>query len=297
MEKEELIERFAEYMLSELSADKQGKLVGYEKPYLFTNERLDLLLKRLKPTDKRVLTTGSSGDQVIYAIANGARDITLFDLCPFAKVYTDYKIAMFKSFSFEQMRDIVLVKKEMFSSKTYQRISHNLPQESREFWDQAFLDGFDYKLMPISTRKDAPMEKAVYLLNPQEFKKIKLALMGNYSLKFINTHLKDLPKNLAAGESFDIILLSNIIKFVDKWEDAVENGYKSFWTVVKDLSNNHLNKGGVMQIDYRYFDMLTRYKYYSDLLGKSKVSSSGTGYSTGAILYRPNKDEQIAQEI
>ena len=57
MEHDEIIERFANYMLSEQSdekEDKAGRLVGYEKPYFFTNERLDLILRRLAPKDKKV---------------------------------------------------------------------------------------------------------------------------------------------------------------------------------------------------------------------------------------------------
>lgn len=293
MERDELIELFAGYMASEVGVDaedRKGKLVGYMKPYLFTNERLDVVIRRLKPMGKKVLATGSSGDQAIYSVANGAKEVTVFDLCPFTKMITEYKIACFKNLSYEKMRALYLINHEMFSAKAYAKISHDLPGDVREFWDTAFLNGFDYSIMPISTRKDSPIEFSTYLKNEDEYNKIKNALAGEYKIDNITTHLKDLPEILPEGEKYDIILLSNIINFVDKWEDSVLEARKSYWRVVNKLANK-LNPGGVIQIDYGYLNLLKKYKYYAELLGRDKVTTSGTSYSTGAILYHPNIDE------
>ena len=48
--------------------------------YLFSNENLNFLFKRINVENKSVLTVGSSGDQALYAFANGAKNIVHFDI-------------------------------------------------------------------------------------------------------------------------------------------------------------------------------------------------------------------------
>ena len=55
--------------------------------YPFTTENINAYLDMFSLKDKSLLTVGSSGDQVFNAILKGCKDITLFDICPFAKEY------------------------------------------------------------------------------------------------------------------------------------------------------------------------------------------------------------------
>lgn len=289
----ESIEKFLNHMLSEIDKTEENKnlaFVGYERPYLFSNERLDVTIKRLNVNNKRVLTTGSSGDQVLYLIANGAKDITLFDLCPYSKLILDYKIGMIKSLEFEGMRKVI-ESGEMMSIKTYKHINYNIPVESRKFWDFVFMEGFDGKVVDICKRKDSRPDKAEYLKNEQVFNNLKSGLIkSKYNLKFINCHMQDVVNEIQNEDEYDIILLSNIIKYADKW-DKLKWDYRKneYWRVVSGLSKK-LKQNGVIQIDYRYHDLLERYMYYSLLLGSGKVKSSGISRKEGAIYYYPNME-------
>ena len=48
--------------------DYEKRMKGFEKLYLFSNENLGTYYKRLNLEGKRVLTVGSSGDQILYSL-------------------------------------------------------------------------------------------------------------------------------------------------------------------------------------------------------------------------------------
>ena len=86
MDKEEKIERMMTAMLARKGLDKSDEkynLRGFERFYLYTNEHLNTFLKKINVKDKRVLTVGRSGDQILYSLLNGAREVVCFDICPF----------------------------------------------------------------------------------------------------------------------------------------------------------------------------------------------------------------------
>ena len=59
--------------------------------YPFTTEHIAGYLPYFDLKDKSLLTVGSSGDQVLNAILMGSNDITITDLCMFAKEYFNLK--------------------------------------------------------------------------------------------------------------------------------------------------------------------------------------------------------------
>ena len=63
------------------------------KVYAFSNENLDDLFNKLDLKDKKVLTVGSSGDQALYSLLYGAKDITIADLNIYTKPFVEFKIA------------------------------------------------------------------------------------------------------------------------------------------------------------------------------------------------------------
>ena len=287
------VEKFMGHMLSEIDKTKEYKnlaFVGNERPYLFSNERLDVTIRRLKPQNKKVLTTGSSGDQVMYLIANGAKKITLFDLCPYSLDVLNYKIALIKTLEYKDAHNVIF-EGSMFSYKTYQKISHCITGESKDFWDYVFMEGFDGRYIDICKRKDSREDKAEYLKNEVVYNELKDALVnGKYKLKFINCHMKDLGEKIAKESDYDIIILSNIIKYASKWDESKFDYRKhEYWEAVKRLSQK-LKKGGAIQIDYAYNNLLERYMYYSLLFGSERIKSSGINRHEGAIYYIPEKE-------
>ena len=60
---------------------------GFSRIYSFATENVAGYIDYFDFENKSLLTVGSSGDQVLNAFYNGARDITLFDINEYAKYY------------------------------------------------------------------------------------------------------------------------------------------------------------------------------------------------------------------
>ena len=84
-EVKDLIDKAVDFMGAE-GDTKEKSSVATNTPfdyfYLFSNEDLNYLFKKINVQNKSVLTVGSSGDQALYAFANGARKIVHFDVKP-----------------------------------------------------------------------------------------------------------------------------------------------------------------------------------------------------------------------
>ena len=65
----------------------------YCRIYTFTTENISGYLEYFDLKDRKLLTVGSSGDQVLNASFYGAKDITLYDINSFSKFYLYLKIA------------------------------------------------------------------------------------------------------------------------------------------------------------------------------------------------------------
>jgi 16S rRNA C1402 (ribose-2'-O) methylase RsmI len=78
---------------------KNHGLVGVtEDIYTFSNENLDHLFKKVNVKGKKVLTVGSGGDQAIYSIYKGAREVDLIDANVLTKAIVELKLAAIKAF-------------------------------------------------------------------------------------------------------------------------------------------------------------------------------------------------------
>ena len=59
--------------------------MGYNLIYPFTTENLNGYMNKLDFKNKKVLTVGSSADQILNVFLLGCKDITLLDINPFVK--------------------------------------------------------------------------------------------------------------------------------------------------------------------------------------------------------------------
>ena len=75
---------------------------GFSRIYSFATENVAGYIDYFDFENKSLLTVGSSGDQVLNAFYNGARDITLFDINEYAKYYVYLKIAAILSLSYQE---------------------------------------------------------------------------------------------------------------------------------------------------------------------------------------------------
>ena len=234
-----------------------------EKAYVTSNEFLNGYFPYLDVKGKKVATVGSSGDQVLNALLYGSRDITLIDANIFAKPFTEYKMALMRTFNRKQFLDM-LYSSECFHWKVYSKISHMLSSESKMFFDAIMLDQNptitkrdnyrmlyncrdvqSYMLQGIRTF-DQNLHSAFYLKDEYYNKLQEILNKEDYQINYISAEFKDFPKKLKG--KFDAIILSNIYDYVDKETHSI---------VCRLLYFNNLNKGGKIQLAYDYDDNIT----------------------------------------
>ena len=81
-------------LLDDYSSDSEKpSLPLFHRVYPLSNEQLNQYFSKLNLNNKKVLTVGRSGDQILYSLLYGAKDITFVDINPYAKFYIDLKIA------------------------------------------------------------------------------------------------------------------------------------------------------------------------------------------------------------
>ena len=76
----------------------------YSRIYTFTTENINGYIKYFNLKNKSLLTVGLSGDQLLNAYYYGARDITLFDINPYAKYYVYLKVAAILSLTYDEFQ-------------------------------------------------------------------------------------------------------------------------------------------------------------------------------------------------
>ena len=137
--------------------------IGYESDlneatgslYRTSNEQLDDMFAKLDFDKKSVFTVGSSGDQLLYSLLYGAKKVTLADANPMARMFAEYKYALIKNLSFEEMQEVFTVKNfrtefdhsfkeenkaDLYNWKVYSKISHDLSEEAKMFWDSIMME-------------------------------------------------------------------------------------------------------------------------------------------------------------
>ena len=270
--------------------------------YPFTNENLNAYFSQLDLKDKKILTVGSSGDQILYALLNDASDITCMDISPYAKFFIDLKIASIRAFDFKEFRKFFNFAKksnDIISSYLYSKVSHFMPEDSKYFWDNIFLE-FD-KVAKFANSHIILSDH--YASDEEQFKRIKEKLNRDFSLRFINTDIKDIIP-LIDNERFDAIFLSNVYDYVDEWSDVDKQvGFsnltfhsdqqRQFFNICNDFMNL-LNPNGVLQVDYAYDNMhLNSLKYmFSSVFDRYDVYDIKTGDGGPIIIQKP--DEMIS---
>lgn len=276
-------------------------LHNFDKVYPTTNENLDLLFKAIDVKDKNVLTVGSSGDQVIYSITNGAKNVVCFDINPFVEHFCNYKIATIKSldygeflrcFQFDMPYFYEKLMFNLLSYRTYSRISHNLPENSKLFWDQYFME----KEMLHNFTLGAPdVTFKTYMYSAEDYKKVKDALMGfKGEIKFITSDVFDIASHLSKKDKFDCVFLSNIIDYQAlnrMTRDGKIAGVTRYKNMCDELSE-FMTDDGKIQIEYNFECPRTDEKgdYLIDIIfGRDNLQKVHGKYDEGYVIYSPKQ--------
>lgn len=230
----------------------------YSRIYTFTTENISDYLKHFELKNKSLLTVGSSGDQVLNAFYHGARDITLYDINPYAKYYTYLKIAAILSLTYQEFKAFFFkhgekryYNKYMFTKELYNKLSSTLrllDYESILFFDELF-NSFSVDEIRSSLFNDDEVRNKVikgfniYLRDEESYNKLKSIIAG-ISLKYIQG---DMYEDEIPGK-YDNIFLSNI-------SNAAK--FPEYKALLERITSCNLSSTGSAQIAYLwdiYFD-------------------------------------------
>lgn len=233
--------------------------------YPFTTENINGYINLFNLKDKSLLTTGSSGDQIINSLLKQPKKITCVDTNPYTKYYYYLKVASILTLSLDEFllffryNDYPKVFKKnqfVFSEVIYQKIRNTLKKldyESYLFWELLFSK-FDREVIRNNLfsldedRTYAIKTYNSYLCDDISFNRTKEKIK-NFKPVFLNGDIFKTKLN----DNYDNIFLSNIGTYYEVKE------YK----VLIDRLNSYLNYNGKLLICYLY-DTILSTKYSND---------------------------------
>lgn len=238
----------------------------FSKIYPFTTENIAGYIDYFDFDDKSLLTVGSSGDQILNAFYNGARDITLFDINEYAKYYVYLKIAAilslsykeFKAFFFRHGLTPFVRNHHMFSPELYEKIKGNLrllDYESFLFFDELFSLYEPTKIRERMFDDDEDRNVVIkgmnkYLKDEESYNKLQ-TIIRKISFRYINGNIFEEDVN----GKFDNIFLSNLC--------TVAN-LEQLKSLLQKLDRNNLNSGGSIQLGYLWNASFDSEEYKAD---------------------------------
>lgn len=217
--------------------------------YPYSNEQLNKSLEDIDLAGKRVLTVGSSGEQLLTSVYKGAREVTQIDGNPFAQAFTELKIAGIKNLTRQEFIDYFKDMK-IFDYKYYSKISHDLSDDSKVIFDTILLNAPNESTLDSIRKIIIPDNAEMYSLNEMmkneyymsdENYLILREKLSKAKLSFICAPFEEFH-NKATGK-YDLIMLSNIKGYVGAFD---------FFDEVAKLSKNHLSDKGNMQVHYAF---------------------------------------------
>lgn len=212
--------------------------------YPFSNEYLEEFFDKIDLTGGRAMVVGSSGDQVLHAIDKGAKDITLVDGNMWTLPFVELKLSAMKNLSYEDFKTYMCYG-NVFYSKMYSKVSHDLSKQSQAFWDKIMFElpwSIQNRALEIFSHNGIEgqdyqygMKFHSYYTSKKKFNELKAKLKdAKVDIKIAD--LSDFPK--VADGKYDLIMLSNILDYVKQ---------KDFFPILKDLNDNHLTDSGKIQ--------------------------------------------------
>ena len=221
-----------------------------ETVYGYTNENLRQYINLLNLSGGRVATTGSSFDQVLYAVYQGAEEVTLLDGCPYAIPMGELKISAIKNMSLSEFNDY-WNSYNVFDKGYYNELLADVSDNTVEFL--AFVENrlkhakrkYDVisniiKPHSFPARSNYYKNGCEFYDNDKNFAKLKTRLRyAHINSELVEYH--DFPKVLTG--KYSSIMLSNIYDYI---------GTSKFFEVARDMITNNLANGGTMQLHYAF---------------------------------------------
>ena len=266
------LEKFADGSYYKSKNGRNGTLF---QAYPFSNERLPEVFKNLKIRKRsKVLTVGSSGDQLLYSLYYGATKVTVIDANLYAQPWIEYKMAAIKNLSFDDFLYYFLNDQKTnvypFDNKVLTTVFHDLSDFSKTFWGEIYLNGYSSEeiFKKVVSRPDSELYRvfSTFYKDEKAYLKLQNILNNNdYTINFINEEFANF--HLSSKEKYDLILLSNIKRYVKN---------EAFTETVNGLFKNNLKSGGIIQLHYEYFNPFKKIpQSFKNLFPNKKIYGYG----------------------
>lgn len=231
----------------------QAFQMGFSQLYPFTTENISGYIDSFDLKEKSLLTVGSSGDQVLNAIARCCKDITVLDINPYTKFYYYLKVAGIIELSKDEFLEFFKYKSyhkafqdnnNVFNKKSYDKLKMTLrllDYESYLFWDELINNYSGKKIRDRLFSMDEYTTKVIEKVN---------LYLDNYIFENLKSKLTHVFPNFVTGnifqnevsQLFDVIWLSNIGSY--HLREKVK--------VMTDKFSNLLKNNGSLLISYLY---------------------------------------------
>lgn len=234
--------------------------------YQFTNEAIDKYYQLLNLKDKNVLTVCGSGDQIIYAIMQDAKNIDVFDSNKLTYYYLFLKLSVISHLEYNEFLDFMnLYTSDNNQLKYYKQIRDSINNNDiKTFWDIFF--GKQEHLFPalfMGNHNDLgakPQDWSSYInlnrpivtyLNEEYFYRLKRKLkINNSTIRFKCVDLLNVAKYY--NGSYDFINCSNIIDYI--------NNPKVIFDFFINIIDHNLNQEGLIILNY-YWHIFNKMDY------------------------------------
>lgn len=211
--------------------------------YRNTNENIQGYLNQLPIKNSDILTVASSGDHALLSLLNEANTVETFDINYLAWFYQELKLAGFQTLKYDDFIKFFFTNKG-FSYEIFEKII-TMPEEIDDFWQFLFDYNDDYSIIdsPLFSNFEYSfdvLKKHNHFLEKENFNNKKII----NNLTFYHCDILKLPMILE--KKYDIIMLSSIPNFIEKFKDL--NYFKKY---LENLSKC-LNDNGLIVANYLY---------------------------------------------
>lgn len=229
----------------------------YNKIYLFTNENISDMTKKLSLYGTDVLTVCSSGDHIFNFLLEGVSNIETFDINILAEYIFYLKKAAIEVLSYKEFLDFFfpkhIINKNVLSKDIYNKIKINIQDERiKVFWDY-LLSNFDNKKIYKNLFTESPLNKKTiisynkYLSSEANYNLLKAILRNTPKINFYNIDiLTEIPP---LNRKIDFLYLSNILGAI--YSNNNKYYLKHLKKVILNLSNI-IKEGGNIGLCYLY---------------------------------------------
>lgn len=219
--------------------------------YIYATEMVSDYYQKLKIRNKKILTICGSGDQVLDAMALGAKKVVGFDLNKWSEYIARLKIAAIKKLNYKEFLTFFgdTEKAPSFSYNLYKKLRTALKPSIKKFFDGLYSKyTFSGRRLVKSSyfrqrehMKLKIQEVNVYLKNETSYLRLG-KILSKKDFVFINSGVDKISKK--TNKKFDIVNLSNVpTYFVGGLlragkEDAIERISSVFSSLKKLVSKN-----------------------------------------------------------